>query len=86
MAFYNAAFDACWQRRTRSDADKRRVVMAKSVRPHFARDEGVILQPYWRSFQVNAAPGVIGARMHIAYLPRLYDFAFAAGAGTTSEP
>jgi peptide/nickel transport system substrate-binding protein len=83
--FANAAFDALLaEANAIADADKRRVVMAKLQT--ILRDEGVILQPYWRSLYRHAAPGVIGAQMHIAYLPRLYDFAFAVGAGTTSEP
>jgi len=41
-------------------------------------DEGVTIQPYWRSLYRHAKPGIVGWDMHIAYLPQMYKVAFAA--------
>jgi peptide/nickel transport system substrate-binding protein len=41
-------------------------------------DEGVTIQPYWRSLYRQAKPGLVGWDMHIAYLPQVYKMAFAA--------
>ncbi len=59
-----------------ADADARQVIMAKLQT--IMRDEGVVVQPYWRSLYRHVRPGVIGGQMHISYLPRLYNFGFAA--------
>ena len=59
-----------------ADADARREVMAKLQT--IMRDEGVTLQPYWRSLYRHVRPGVVGGQMNIAYLPRLHEFGFAA--------
>ncbi|WP_439156157.1 ABC transporter substrate-binding protein [Yoonia sp.] len=75
--FANPEFDALLAKANAiADADARRVVMARLQ--SIMRDEGVILQPYWRSLYRHVKPGVVGGEMNIAYLPRLYDFGFAA--------
>ncbi len=59
-----------------ADADARREVMAKLQA--IMVEEGVTIQPYWRSLYRHAKPGLVGWEMHIAYLPRLYQIGFAA--------
>ena len=74
--FANAEFDGLLaEANSLADADKRREVMAKLQA--IMRDEGVTLQPYWRSLYRHVKPGVVGGEMNIAYLPRLYNFGFA---------
>ncbi|MDP5084413.1 MAG: ABC transporter substrate-binding protein [Yoonia sp.] len=75
--FANAEFDALLaEANSLADADARREVMAKLQT--IMRDEGVTLQPYWRSLYRHVRPGVVGGQMNIAYLPRLHEFGFAA--------
>ena len=75
--FANAEFDALLaEANSIADADARREVMAKLQA--IMVDEGVTIQPYWRTLYRHAKPGVVGAEMHIAYLPQIYKFAFAA--------
>lgn len=75
--FANAEFDALLaEANSIADADKRREVMAQLQA--IMRDEGVTLQPYWRSLYRHAKPGLVGWDMHIAYLPQVYKMAFAA--------
>ncbi len=45
-----------------ADADKRREVMA--VIEKILQDNGIIIQPYWRSLYRNFDPKVMGAEMH----------------------
>lgn len=59
-----------------ADADKRRVVMAKIEQ--LIRDEGVTIQPYWRSLYRHMREGVRGANMHIAYEHHHYMWGWAA--------
>lgn len=74
--FSNAAFDALLaEANAIADADTRREIMARLQT--IMRDEGVTLQPYWRSLYRHVRPGVLGGDMHIAYLPRLYNFGFS---------
>ena len=61
---------------TIADADARREVMARLQA--ILVDEGVTIQPYWRSLYRHHRPEVLGAGMHIAYMPHLYRFGFAA--------
>lgn len=76
-AFSNAEFDAALaEANSIADADKRREVMVKLQT--IMRDEGVTLQPYWRTVYRHMKPGIVGADMHIAYLPQIYKFGFAA--------
>ncbi|MGR3572128.1 ABC transporter substrate-binding protein [Brevirhabdus sp.] len=48
-----------------ADADKRSKIMAELEQ--ILRDDGVIVQPYWRATYRYAAPGVIGAEQHPAF-------------------
>ena len=59
-----------------ADAAKRSEVMAKIQA--IMVEEGVTVQPYWRSIYRHAKPGIVGWDMHIAYLPQLYKIGFAA--------
>ena len=62
-AFANAEFDALLaEAMSIADADKRREVMAKIEK--IMQDEGVLIQPYWRSLFRHAKPNVKGAEMH----------------------
>jgi len=45
-----------------ADADKRRVVMERLEK--IMQEEGVVVQPYWRSIFRHHRPGVVGAEMH----------------------
>ncbi len=75
--FANAEFDTLLaEANSLADADARREVMAKLQA--IMTDEGVTIQPYWRSLYRHAKPGIIGWDMHIAYLPQVYKMAFAA--------
>ena len=76
-AFSNAEFDTLLaEANSIADADARRVVMAKLQT--IMRDEGVTIQPYWRSLYRHNKPGMVGTDMHIAYLPQIYKWGFAA--------
>jgi peptide/nickel transport system substrate-binding protein len=59
-----------------ADADKRRTVMSKMQA--IVIDEGVTIQPYWRSLYRHHLEGFVGLDMHIAYLPQVYKWARAA--------
>ena len=62
-AFSNAEFDTLLaQALAIADADERREVMAKLQK--IMQDEGVIIQPYWRSIYRHHKPNVVGAEMH----------------------
>ena len=75
--FANEEFDALLaEANAISDADARREVMAKLQA--IMSDEGVTIQPYWRSLYRHAKPGFVGWDMHIAYLPQIYKIALAA--------
>jgi peptide/nickel transport system substrate-binding protein len=41
-------------------------------------DEGVVIQPYWRSIYRHHRENVIGAEQHIAYLAQYYKWHLAA--------
>ena len=75
--FANAEFDTLLtEANSLADADARREVMAKIQA--IMTDEGVTVQPYWRSIFRHAKPGLVGWDMHIAYLPQIYKIAYAA--------
>jgi len=75
--FANAEFDALLaEANSIADADKRREVMGKLQA--IMIEEGVVIQPYWRSIQRHFREGLVGVDMHIAYLPQLYKWAYAA--------
>jgi peptide/nickel transport system substrate-binding protein len=62
-AFANAEFDTLLADALAiADADKRRNVMAKIQK--IMQDEGVIVQPYWRSIFRHHKDNVVGAEMH----------------------
>ncbi len=75
--FANAEFDALLaEANSLADADARREVMAKLQ--GIMTDEGVTIQPYWRTVYRHAKPGFVGWDMHIAYLPQIYKIGIAA--------
>lgn len=75
--YANPAFDALLaQALSLADADQRRDVMGQIEQ--MLRDDGVIIQPYWRSIYRHAKPNVIGAEQHPAFEMHLYKFALAA--------
>jgi peptide/nickel transport system substrate-binding protein len=75
--FANAEFDALLTSALAiADADKRRVVMAKIEK--IMQDEGVIIQPYWRSLYRHTREGLVGADMHITFEVHNYKLGFAA--------
>ncbi|AFO87412.1 ABC transporter substrate-binding protein [Phaeobacter inhibens] len=59
-----------------ADADKRRDVMAKMEA--IIQDEGVTIQPYWRSLYRHMREGVVGADMHISYEHHHYKWGWSA--------
>ena len=59
-----------------ADADARRDVMGKIQA--ILIDEGVTIQPYWRSITRHHKEGMVGVDMHIAYLPHVYKWGYAA--------
>ncbi len=59
-----------------ADADRRREVMGQIQA--IVVDEGVTIQPYWRSLYRPSRPGVVGCEMHIAYLPQIYKWGLEA--------
>ncbi|EET47885.1 ABC transporter substrate-binding protein [Thalassobium sp. R2A62] len=71
--FANDEFDALLaEANSIADADARRVVMGKLQ--GIMVEEGVTIQPYWRSLYRHARDGVNGTDMHIAYLPQIYKY------------
>ena len=59
-----------------ADADARREVMGKLQA--IMIDEGVCIQPYWRSAIRHFREGMVGVERHIADLPQIYKWAWAA--------
>ncbi|MGB0959968.1 MAG: ABC transporter substrate-binding protein [Halocynthiibacter sp.] len=75
--FANAEFDALLdEANSIADAGKRSEVMGKLQA--IMVDEGVTIQPYWRSLFRHHAENVVGCDMHIAYLPQLYKMGLKA--------
>ena len=65
-AFSNAKFDALLgQALSLADVEERRTVMAEIEQ--IMQDEGVLIQPYWRSLYRHSAPGVNGTDMHSTF-------------------
>lgn len=65
-AFSNAEFDAALaEALSISDADTRREVMAKIET--IMQEQGVLVQPYWRSLYRHVDPRVQGADMHATF-------------------
>lgn len=76
-AFSNAKFDELLgEALSIADADKRRGLMAEIEQ--LMRDEGVIIQPYWRSLFNHHNGNVVGAEKHPAHEFHFYKFGFAA--------
>ena len=76
-AFSNAEFDALLaEAMAIADADARREVMAKLQK--IMQDEGVVVQPYWRSIYRHHAPNVVGAEMHPTFEIHVSKLGFAA--------
>ena len=59
-----------------ADADKRREVMAKVQQT--LRDDGVMIQPFWRSLYNHHNGNVVNAEKHPSHEFHLYKFGFAA--------
>ncbi|WP_224823288.1 ABC transporter substrate-binding protein [Cognatishimia sp. MH4019] len=76
-AFANADFDAALNKALSiADADTRRETMAEIQT--IMRDEGVVVQPYWRSTYRHHKENVIGAEMHPTFEIHVYKLALAA--------
>ncbi len=77
FAWSNAEFDALLAEANGiADANERRVVMAKIQK--IVIDEGVTIQPYWRNVGRHHSEDLVGVDMHIAYLPQIYKWGWAA--------
>ncbi len=73
----NPEFDALLiEAQALADVEKRRAVMAKIQK--LIQDEGVTVQPYWRSLYRHAKTGIVGAGMHITFEIHPYKLGFAA--------
>ena len=73
----NAEFDGLLEEALAiADADKRRDVMRKMQQ--LIQDEGVTIQPYWRSLYRHARSGLVGADMHISFEIYPQKLGFAA--------
>jgi peptide/nickel transport system substrate-binding protein len=71
--FSNAEFDALLDEANGiADADARREVMAKLQQ--ILVDEGVLIQPYWRSLYRNKRPNVLNAEMHPSFEIRYQNY------------
>ncbi|WP_439122996.1 ABC transporter substrate-binding protein [Marivita sp.] len=76
-AYANPEFDALMaEALSMADADTRREVMAKVETT--LRDDGVIIQPYWRSLYNHHNGNVVNAEKHPSHEFRLYKLGFAA--------
>ena len=75
--FSNPEFDAALaEALSIADADARREVMARLET--ILRDEGVVIQPYWRSTFRHYREGVIGAEQHPTFEIHVYKLGLAA--------
>lgn len=69
--FSNAEFDSTLaEAMAIADADTRRSVMKRLQT--IMREEGVIIQPFWRSIYRHHKPGLLGAEMHPSYEVHVY--------------
>ncbi len=76
-AFSNAEFDAGLAKALSiADADERRTVMADIEK--IMQDEGVLIQPYWRSIFRHYKDNVMGAEMHPTFEHHHYKWWIAA--------
>lgn len=77
FGFANEEFDTLLsEANSIADADKRRAIMGRLQA--IVIEEGVTIQPYWRSLYRSSKPGFVGMDMHIAYLPHIYKWGVAA--------
>lgn len=75
--FANEEFDALLsEANSLADVDARREVMGKLQA--IMIDEGVTIQPYWRTAIRHHRENMVGVEKHIADLPQLYKFGFKA--------
>lgn len=75
--FANAEFDSLLaEANSIADADERRKVMSKLQ--SIMIDEGVTIQPYWRTAIRHYSDRVTGVDKHIADLPQIYKWAIKA--------
>ncbi|WP_424830760.1 ABC transporter substrate-binding protein [Ruegeria sp.] len=71
--FANEEFDTLLtEANSISDVDRRREVMGKLQR--IMIEEGVVIQPYWRTAMRHHRDNLVGVERHIADLPQLYKF------------
>ncbi|EEE37101.1 oligopeptide/dipeptide ABC transporter, periplasmic substrate-binding protein [Rhodobacteraceae bacterium KLH11] len=71
--FANEEFDALLaEANSLADVDRRRDVMGKIQA--IMIDEGVIIQPYWRTAMRHHRENMVGVEKHISDLPQLYKF------------
>lgn len=76
-AFSNTEFDALLADALAiADADQRRDVMAKLQK--IMQDEGVVIQPYWRSVYRHHKESVVGAEMHPTFEIHVSKLGYAA--------
>ncbi|MCF6443212.1 ABC transporter substrate-binding protein [Nereida sp. MMG025] len=74
--FENAEFDALLAEAVAiADADARREVMAKLQA--IMQDEGVTIQPYWRSLFRHYKDGIVNAEMHPKFEINVHNLGFA---------
>jgi len=75
--FANPEFDALVNRAMSIlDADARREIMVEIQT--LMQEEGVIMQPYWRSLYNHARPGVVNAQVHISQQIHPHKLGFEA--------
>ncbi|WP_300518609.1 ABC transporter substrate-binding protein [Aliiroseovarius sp.] len=73
----NAEFDAMLaEALSIADADKRREVMSKMEA--LIQEEGVTIQPYWRSLYRHMREGIMGVDMHISFEHHHYKWGLSA--------
>ncbi|WP_299498454.1 ABC transporter substrate-binding protein [uncultured Roseobacter sp.] len=76
-AFSNTEFDALLADALAiADADQRREVMTKLQK--IMQDEGVVIQPYWRSVYRHHKESVVGAEMHPTFEIHVSKLGYAA--------
>lgn len=76
-AFSNKEFDQLLAKANSiADVDERRKVMAELEQ--IMLDEGVVIQPYWRSIYRHHKEGIVNAEMHIQFEFLGYKIGFAA--------
>ncbi|MEM1003994.1 MAG: ABC transporter substrate-binding protein [Pseudomonadota bacterium] len=73
----NAEFDETLKQALAiADADKRREIVAKGEA--MIQEEGVTIQPYWRSLYRHMKDGLVGTDMHVSFEHHHYKWGWAA--------